>query len=223
MTKRLLLTAALSLAASSLEAQSTVKFMPGPPSPSVTAYGYYVGPFSGTITSDPTRPVIDLFCVDVLNSISWGQVWTANFTNLASGDLSRTRQGNARLAEYQKAAYLASLFNSSGVTINQWGGIQSAMWDLLNPGAGGAALTNSAETAWLGVANTWFANGGASTFDFSRWTIVTDVNAAGVKSGRGAQEFLTQAGVTPEPETWVLMGTGLVLIVGFATRRGFLA
>jgi hypothetical protein len=227
MTIRRLLAASLVLAAGAAEAQprnGTLQFQPTRPSPAVTAYGYYVGPFWGTVTSDPTRPKIDLYCVDVLNSISWGHNWSANFTNLGSGDLSLTRHGNAKLAQYQQAAYLASLFNTSGVTTTQWGGIQTAMWNLLNPGNpnGGTSTTNNTQEAyWLAQASTWYATGGANNFDFSKWTIVTDVNATGVVSGRGTQEFLT-TGITPEPETWVLMGTGVLLIVGFAVRRGSL-
>jgi hypothetical protein len=227
MTFRRLVAAALVFAAGALEAQpssGTLQFQSTRPNPAITAYGYYVGPFWGTVTSDPTRPKIDLFCVDVLNQINWGHTWSANFTNLASGDLSRTRHGNAKLGQYQQAAYLASLFSTSGVATTQWGGIQTAIWNLLNPGnpnGGSNATLNTNEAYWLAQASAWHANGGANTFDFSKWTIVTDAGAAGRVSGGGTQEFLT-TGITPEPETWVLMGTGVLLIVGFALRRGSL-
>ncbi len=215
---------ALLLAAVDVRAQGrgTIQFQPTRPNPAVTALGYYVGPFWGTVTSDPTRPTIDLYCVDVLNRVTWGQTWNANFTNLGSGDLGLTRQGNAKLAEYQQAAYLASMFNAPGVNTGQWGGIQSAVWNLMNPGnpnGGTNPFVSTSEAYWLRQANTWYTSGGASTFDFSRWTIVTDVRAAGNVSGIGTQEFLT-TGVAPEPETWMLMGTGLLLIVGFAVKRG---
>lgn len=223
---RLLAATSLALATvtADVQGQANLKFQPKGQN-QVTALGYYVGPFWGTVTSDPTKPTIDLFCVDVLNSISWGQNWTANLTNLASGSLSLTRHGNAKLGAYQRAAYLASLFTSSGVSTAQWGGIQSAIWQLLNPGSpnGGTNVsTNTSEAYWMAQANTWHSNGGAQNFDFSRWTIVTDVGAAGRAQGGGTQEFLT-TGITPEPETWVLMGTGLFLVVGFALKRGRLA
>lgn len=207
--------------ASQAAAQGTLKFQPTQPNPMVTAYGYYVGPFWGTLTSDPTKPRIDLYCIDVLNQIRWGHTWTANFSSLA-GDLSLTRHGNAKLAEYQKAAYLASMFTLPGVTATQWGGIQTAMWNLLNPGyphGGTNAAVSTTEAYWLARANMWYNSGGAQNFDFSRWTVVTDVGAAGLASGGGTQEFLTTANVTPEPETWVLMGTGLLAIAGFALKR----
>ena len=217
--------AALSLGAFSAQAQTsgTVKFQPNPGS-LPTALGYYVGPFWGTLTSDPTKPTIDLYCVDVLNVVYWGSSWTANFTNLASGDLSLTRHVDAKLAGYQQAAYLASQYGS--VTTSQYGGLQAAIWNLLNPGFpnGGVNVANTSHEAyWLSQASSWHTGGGASSFDFSRWTIVTDANAAGFDRGHGTQEFLTSSlntAVTPEPETWMLMGTGLMLIVGFAIKRG---
>lgn len=218
---RRLAVAALTLSASTASAQATLQFQGTRPNPAVTAMGYYVGPFWGTVTSDPTRPKIDLFCVDVLNQINWGQTWTANFSNL-SGNLALTRHGNAKLAQYQQAAYLASMYKAPGIVTGQWGGIQAAIWNLLNPGypnGGTSVSTNTHEAYWLAQANSWYNGGGAQTFDFSRWTVVTDTRSAGNVSGVGVQEFLT-TGVTPEPETWVLMGTGLVLVVGFAVKRG---
>lgn len=220
---RLFTAAALTLASTQATAQtSNLKFQTGPGS-NPTAFGYYVGPFWGTVTSDPTKPKIDLYCVDVLNHVNWGQTWSANLTNLASGNFANTRHGAAKLGQYQKAAYLASMYNSPSVQANMWGGIQTAIWNLLNPGQpnGGTQVNvNSTEAYWLAQANMWHSNQAAvASFDFSKWTIVTDVNAAGNVSGKGTQEFLT-TGITPEPETWMLMGTGLVLIVGFAIKRG---
>lgn len=224
MLLRRLIASSLVFAAATVDAQATIKFQSTLPNPRVTAYGYYVGPFWGTVTSDPTRPVIDLYCVDVLNQITWGQTFRAKYSNLASGNLSQTRHGNAKVDQYRQAAYLASQFNAPGVNTNQWGGIQAAMWNLLNPGyphGGRNANIGTTEAYWLAQASSWYSSGAAQTFDFSKWTIVTDVNAAGVRSGAGVQEFLT-TGVTPEPETWVLMGTGVILIVGWALRRGSL-
>jgi hypothetical protein len=200
-----------------------LQFQTKAPRPAVTAHGYYVGPFTGTVLSDPTRPTINLFCVDVLNSVSFGQKWTGVFTRLTSDDFSATRHGIGAKSNYEKAAYLTSLYRSPGVQTSQWGGIQTAVWNLLNPGLpnGGAnPAVNSSEAYWLAQADSWYLGGGAQHFDFSRWSIVTDVDAAGVVSGRGTQEFLTDTVATPEPETWILMGTGVLLVLGVAITKG---
>ncbi len=207
----------------SAQADGRLKFMSSHPNPSVTAFGYYVGPFTGTLLSDPTRPVIDLYCVDVLNQVSWGQTFDVNFTNLTSNDFSSTRHGNAKKNNYIKAAWLAEKYRGPGIQTSQWGGIQAAIWQLLNPGnpnGGTNVNSNSSEAYWLNQVNSWFGNANnVASFDMSKWTVVTAYGAAGRVQGGGPQEFLT-TGVTPEPETWLLMGTGLLMVIGFAVKRG---
>jgi hypothetical protein len=207
------------VASADLAAQSTgrVKFQTTRPNPAVTAYGYYVGPFYGTLLSDPTRPQIDLFCVDVLNRVAWGQEWDVNFTGLGSNDYSKTRHGIDDRPDYVKAAWLADQFQSTSTS--QWGGLQAAIWNLLNPGSPNGG---TAERQWLDAVNTWFASPtNVRNFDMSRWTVVTATGAAGLPVGGGPQEFLTTATfATPEPETWVLMGTGLLCLLGIAVKRG---
>ncbi len=200
-----------------------LQFMNRAPNPRVTALGYYVGPFQGTVLSDPTRPTINLFCVDVLNHINWGQKWSGTFTRVSSNNYDATRHGLGAKVQYEKAAYLASMYRAPGISTSQWGGIQSAVWNLLNPGnpnGGVNPLVNSTEAYWLAQANTWHTNGGASNFDFKRWSIVTDVGAAGMVQGGGTQEFLTDTTVSPEPETWILLGTGVMLVLGVALSKG---
>lgn len=215
--------------ASTAEAQNwntkTLKFQTKPPTPAVTALGYYVGPFTGTVLSDPTRPTLNLFCVDVLNQITWGKTWVAKITNLASGDFGLTRHGIGAKENYEKAAFLASQFRAPGVATGQWGGIQSAMWNLLNPGNpnGGTNVTvGTTEAYWLNAANNWYRSSASQTFDFSKWSIVTDEGAAGYAQGGGTQEFLTDSAATPEPEALILLGTGLLALFGVAWSRGVL-
>lgn len=200
-----------------------LQFQTAKPKPAVTAYGYYVGPFTGTVLSDPTRPTINLFCVDVLNQISFGQKWTGVFTRMSSNNFDATRHGLSAKSSYQKAAFLTTQYKAAGIKTTQWGGIQTAIWNLLNPGNpnGGTNVTlNSSEAYWLAQADTWYNGGGASNFDFTRWSIVTDYNAAGMVKGGGVQEFLTDTTATPEPETWILLGTGMLLVLGMAAARG---
>jgi hypothetical protein len=213
----------LALLAGDAAAQTTgtIKFQSGPGSPAVTAHGYYVGPFYGTLMSDPTRPRIDLYCVDVMNQISWGQQWNANFTSLLGGNYANTRHGASNKDKYIKAAWLAEKYSSNGTA--QWGGIQTAIWNLLNPGnpnGGTNASSNTTEAYWLNQVDTWYSNPlNVANFSPGKWTIVTQTTAGGLGQGGGTQEFLT-TGITPEPETWLLMGTGLILILGFAVKRG---
>ena len=94
------------------------------------------------------------------------------------------------------------------------GSCQAAIWDILNPGKvdGGAG-----EEYWKTKANEGDASDEFENFDFKYYHIITDEAGVGKLRG-GKQEFLTYA--TPEPGTWLLMGSGLlILMVGVGPRR----
>ena len=208
--------AAISTVAHAQAQPITVKFQSGPSSPAVTGYGYYIGPFSGTVTSNPTLPTINLFCVDVLNAVGWGKQWRANVTNLGFSDISNTRHGNAKLDYYRMAAWLTRQYAVNSTT--EWAGIQAAVWQVLNPGA---PWGQSAEMKWVWAATNFAKTPAWKEYDWNDYYVITPVEAAGHAIGHGPQEFITTSPhVTPEPETLLLVGTGFLAFVGFAVVRG---
>lgn len=187
----------------------------------------YIGPYEGVLLSDPTQPALTLFCVDFVHGVSTGDTWYVNVTGLSnSPNLSETRLGYedpaTSLVRYRKAAFLASMFATNTGRSN-YSGIHAAIWRIMTPGFPNLPGVSSPSTA-LSLAQPWLAMADQAAVDgfvgmnWQEWKILSDQVADGHNGGK--QEYLTRvAVVTPEPETWALMITGLLVLGFFARRR----
>lgn len=162
-------------------------------------FGYYVGPYSGTLDGAPAG----LFCVDFKNEVTFGQQWDANLTPITPGaDLSDTRYGNLpdALTLYQEAAWLTLQYISQPAT--QYGDIQATIWQLFDPSA-----PTPGSSSWSQQAASNYLSG-----DYTNFRVVTNLPPV-LPSGQ-VQEFLTVVppGQVPEPGTQFLIGLGLVCV-----------
>jgi hypothetical protein len=172
---------------------------------------YYVSPYTGTLNyGTSSAQTVVLFCVDINNEVSIGQVWNANVTSLASGNFSNTRYGNGSVNPnlggmnpqilYEEAAWLVTQFSShSGDYVS----LQYALWDLMTPGA---EPTNFANADGTTVAQ-WLALAAANYGQINPSSFMIATNTGALAYTGQVQEFIVQ---TPEPTTGVLLLFGIV-------------
>jgi hypothetical protein len=174
----------------------------------VAEFGYYVGPYYGTINGDP----VTLYCVDFANEVHQGESWEANITPLDGGNLSNTRWGGAvdlpnALTLYEEAAWLTTQYASNP---NDYGDIQATIWQLFDPAAPSPSSNYWAQQAALNY----------QSVDLAAFEIVTNVGP--VTATGQVQEFLIDPAPVPEPSSVLLFATVLAL-AGWFLRRRFLA
>jgi len=223
------------------QTQGRFKFLDGSPydpQPTLTVAGrtYYTSIYRGQFLSAvPGNPTVDIFCVDFSRSVRTNAEWDAWFSPL-SGNLEHTYGMRFRgwdqdiaAARYRAAAWLATQFGSpvGGYSVAEkanWPGLQKTIWSLMGQNAAGTATTFPATltTAQQVLLNDALANGNTTEFinQSGNWTVISDVNAAATS---GTQEFLVQQSVVPEPETVILLVTGLLALGAVAYFRGISA
>jgi len=168
--------------------------------------------------------------------------WTVNINAVNSSSLDGTTGGRFETANnlpvtttlYEEAAWLTAEVQSASQTTGTAAQIaaaqdnqinaQEALWDLTggadpgqNAGAGVTGVTNIA--GWLADAKADYGTEPAGYYN--NWFVITEVGEAG-QTGSGYQEFLAYSSspisTTPEPASFILIGSGLV-VAGMVGRR----
>jgi hypothetical protein len=192
---------------------------------------YYVSPYAGTMNyGTSSAQSVVLFCDDINNEVSMGQVWNANVTSLAtaasSGDFNNTRYGNPLVNTglganpygssaamlYEEAAWLVTQFGSHP---GDYVSLQYALWNLMSPtnsSAGSLGFVGSDGITvgqWLAMAAAGYKN-----INLADFQIVTNAGPLGY-TGQ-VQEFIAP---TPEPATILLLLVGIGAMFLYVARR----
>jgi hypothetical protein len=216
------------------QTQGKFKFLDGSPydpQPTLTVSGrtYYTSIYRGQFLSGvPGNPTVDIFCVDFFHSVGTNNEWDAWFSPV-SGNLEQTygmrfRGWTQEIAteRYKAAAYLATQFSLADKA--SWPTYQKTIWNLMGQQTLDNVFTdaNNSSLFPLAVSNSTLNDAitGGQGIDASEWTVISGVNAT---SSSGKQEFLVQQSVVPEPETVILLVTGLLALGAVAYFRGISA
>ena len=188
---------------------------------SITAFGFYVGQYSGVMGPGAGTPVT-LNCVDFFHEVSFGQTWQANLTSLATGVGVGTTTRSSDLNAYRRAAWLTTQYT---VNPSETANIQATIWNLFHGNGTPPAATGPTDWYAASLANSNFAATG--------FYVVTDVNFrytsgpnAGQDNPNSVQEFIiydpnavNPVVSTPEPASIIMLGTGFLGLAGVSIRR----
>jgi hypothetical protein len=193
-----------------------------------TEFGRF-GPYIGNFAYSGDNPV-NIYCVDLYRGVSSGFVVTANVQNLADINGLVAPLNFLEGGAYTAGQLQESLKKAAWLSMKFWDpanygdpaklkALHYAVWSLTS----GADISGSdaykvAASNWVSLATANYMSYG----NYSDWSLLTTTSAmyGTTQLTRSTQSMLVQSTtVTPEPETYLLMATGLIFLAFFGRRR----
>ena len=179
--------------------------------------GNLIAPYYATVNGVAET----VYCDDYANDVYLGQQYTANLTNMGSGNLSETRYGGltytlqtatgsttySAIQVYEMVAYLTTQFGSNETTN---GLVQDTIWNLFNPNPGNS---NIAPPTLSSNFYLYAAESNYTLINPNNFYILTNTGTVAL-TGQ-IQELI----FAPEPASMLLIGFGLIGVSLYGRRK----
>jgi hypothetical protein len=180
--------------------------------------GVYVVPYQLQVSDINGGATINVICDDYGDEVSINETWTGQIESYSNLSGAKFYDGGLGVENYDKAAYIYYQYLINQTPFNAIAD-NFAIWSLFNSGVptptDGSEAT--AEANILAQANTWYTGGGASSFDFSQFEVITAVGTG--STGTDPQEYIYDPTPTPEPGSLALFGSGLLGLATLLRRK----